>query len=126
MPSVIVRFLLFMVPLGPLGFLAWSVRRWLRTAPRIVSPAWRSYFAFAATSLAGVSVLVWIVVGIWAQAIGWFPFYDPVLMRLYAWGFLTGFAGLVAGLVGKGKLRWPACGVSALMTFLWLAWMAGE
>jgi hypothetical protein len=126
MRSVILRVLLFMVPLVPLGFLAWSVRRWLHTTPRIVSPAWRCYFAFTATSLAGVSVLVWIVMEIWARAIGGFPFYDPILMRLYAWGFMTGFAGLVAGLVGKGKLRWPACGVSALMTLLWLAWMAGE
>jgi hypothetical protein len=123
MPFVILRTLLFMVPLG---FLAWSVRRWLRTAPRIVSPAWRSYFAFAAISLAGISVLIWIVMGIWAQAIGGFPFYDPILMRIYAWGLLTGLAGFVASLVGKGKLRWPACGVSAVMTFLWLAAMSGE
>jgi hypothetical protein len=123
MRSVILRVLLFMVPLG---LLAWSVRRWLRTTPRIVLPAWRSYFAFAATSLAGVSVLIWILMGIWAHTIGGFPFYDPILMRLYALGFLTGCAGLAAGLLGKGKLRWPACGVSALMTFLWLAAMSGE
>ena len=70
--------------------------------------------------------MIWIFMGIWAHAIGGFPFYDPVLMRMYAGGFLTGSAGIITALLGKGKLRWPACSVAALMTFLWMAAMAGE
>src|SRR5215472_2939831 len=103
----------------PIAFLAWAVRRWWRTSPRIGTPAWRSYTAIAAVSMAGVSVLVWIVIPIWAHAIGGFPYYDPVLMRLYAVGFLTASVGFLPSFAGKGKLRWPAFFLSLTMDVLW-------
>jgi len=110
----------------PLLVLAWALWRWLRTTPRIVEPAWRSYVAIGAIGLAGVSALLWVVSLIWARAIGGFPFYDPVLLRFYRWGFLTSVLGLFVSLVGKGKLRWPTTGLSLLMSMLWFMAATGE
>lgn len=103
-----------------------ALRRWLRSSPRIAIPTWRGYSAISAFSLAGISLIMWVVLFAWAQAIGGFGFYNPVVLRFYRWGFLTGAAGLLISLIGKGKLRWPACGLSALMAFLWLAAATSE
>jgi hypothetical protein len=110
----------------PLLVLFWAVRRWARSTPKISRPAWRSYVAFAATTLVTLSALLWVTSLLWARVIGGFPFYDPVLLRFYRWGFLTSLAGLLTSIAGKGKLRWPSCGLSALMTFLWFAAALGE
>lgn len=110
----------------PLLILALALWRWLHNAPRIVEPAWRSYVAIVAMSFAGVSALLWVVSLVWARLIGGFPFYDPVLLRFYRWGFLTSALGLFVSLVGKGKLRWPTTGLSLLMSMLWLMAAAGE
>src|SRR5437773_11314341 len=103
----------------PLAILAWAFWRWARSSPRIVVPPWRSYVALAAIGLAGISSLLWLTGFIWARVIGGFPFYDPVHMSLMRCGILTSFVGLLVSFVGKGKLRWPACGVSLLMTLFW-------
>ena len=108
------------------AFLAWAVRRWWQTSPRIGTPPWRGYIAIAAMSLTGLSVLVWIVMGVWAHVIGGFPPYDPVLMSLYALGFLTAFTGFLASLAGKGNLHWPACIISSGMAMLWIRWVSAE
>jgi hypothetical protein len=76
--------------------------------------------------MAGLSVLVWIVMALWAHAIGGFPYLDPDLMRLYGLGFFTASAGLLASLAGKGKLRWPACFLSLTMAALWILWTSAE
>ena len=110
----------------PLLILAWAIWRWLRTPPRIVEPAWRSYVAFAAISLAGVSLLLWLISVIWARVIGGFPYYDPVLLHFYRWGGTTSLFGLLVSFAAKGKLRWPACGLSFLMTLLWAMAAMGE
>jgi len=67
--------------------------------------------------------MLWLISLAWARVIGGFPFYDPVLLRFYRWGALTGLAGLLVSFAGKGKLRWPACALSSLMVLLWF--MAG-
>ena len=109
-----------------LAILMWAFRRWWGSSPRIGLPAWRSYVAIGAFCLATLSFLLWLTLVAWARAIGGFPFYDPVVMRFYGLGFLTGASGIAMSLAGKGRLRWPACGVSALMTFLWIAAASGE
>jgi len=110
----------------PLLILFWAVWRWARSTPRISTPAWRSYVAFLATTFVGLSALLWITSLIWARIIGGFPFYDPLLLRFYRWGFLTSLAGLLASTLGKGKLRWPSCALSVLMAFLWFMAATGE
>jgi hypothetical protein len=115
-----------LINLAPPAILIWAVQRWWHTSPKISEPAWRSYFAFAAISLAGISSLLWLISEIWAVVIGGFPYYDPVLLRFYRWGGWTGLAGLLASLAGKGKLRWPAFGLSFLMEVFWASAAIGE
>lgn len=103
----------------PVAILIWAIQRWFRSSPRIVDPAWRSYVALVAISLAGISSMLSLTTYIWARVIGGFPFYDPVHLSLMRWGILTSFVGLIVSFVGKGRLRWPACGVSFFMTLLW-------
>jgi hypothetical protein len=110
----------------PVAVLFWAIWRWTRSTPRIDTPAWRSYVAFVATAFVGLSALLWVISILWARAIGGFPYYDPVLLRFYRWGGLTSLAGLLTSVMGKGKLRWPSCGLSVLMTFLWFAEAMGE
>ena len=104
----------------PLVILIWAFWRWSRTSPRIVQPAWRSYIALAAIGLGAFSSLLWVILILWARAIGGFPFYDPMVLSFYRWGFLTGAAGFAISFAGKGKLRWPSCGLSILMALLWM------
>lgn len=61
-----------------------------------------------------------------ASVIGGFPIYDSVLLRFYRWGLLRGLAGLLVSFGAKGKLRWPACGLSSLMVFLWFMAASSE
>jgi hypothetical protein len=99
---------------------------WMRTSPKIAKPAWRGYFAVGAATLAAISVLLWVASFVWARKIGGFAYYDPVLMRFYRWGAVTGLCGLVAGFGGTGKLKWPVCGLATFMTLLWIIAAAGE
>jgi hypothetical protein len=110
----------------PLLILFWAVWLWARSTPRISTPAWPSYVALAATAFVSLSVLLWDVSLLGARVIGGFPFYDPVLLRFYRWGFLTSLAGLLTSIAGKGKLRGPSCGLSVLMTSLWFTAALGE
>jgi hypothetical protein len=105
----------------PPAILVWAIRRWWRTSPRIAAPAWRSYLAIAAIVLVGLSQLLRIVTGVWADVSGGggFPS-NPAFIWLLGFGFLAAPAGLLIGLFSKGTLRWPACGLSVLMTFLWI------
>src|SRR5947207_2055758 len=104
---------------GLAKFAAWD--GWWRVSPRITEPLLRSYLAIGAISLAGLSYLLWIIWHFWALAIGGLHVYDPVLVWFVRIGFLTGPLGLLTSILGKGSLRWPACGLSAVMIFLWLA-----
>jgi len=104
----------------PLLILAWAIERWRRAERRFESPVWRSYFATGAFGLGALSFLLWIAVAIWARARGGFPYYDPILLRCYSLGFLSGAVGFLASLPGKGKLRWPGCFLSFLMAVLWV------
>ena len=115
-----------LIYLAPPAILIWAVQRWWRTSPRIDVPTWRSYLALVAIGLAGTSSLLWLISLVWAKVIGGFAYYDPVLLRFYRWGSLTGLSGLLVSFGAKGKLRWPACGLSSLMVLLWSMAAMGE
>src|SRR5215469_15186469 len=116
----------FFLMVIPSGLLVWALQRWIQSKPRFELPHWRSYTAFAAFCVSAASVTLWVFTGIWALARGGFPYYDPVLLRLYSFGFFSSLTALLISLPGKGKLRWPACGIGVLMTFLWFAAATSE
>ena len=82
-------------------------------------PAWRSYLGIGAIALGGVSDLLLAVSAVWVAIHGGEP-YNPVFQWIGALGFIAAPASLLAGLFGKGTLRWPACGLSIFMMFSWL------
>lgn len=58
-----------------------------------------------------------------------FPYYDPLLLRIFRWGGLLSLAGLVFGIGGMwrpGSLRWhaPVCGLGMLA--VWFIAATGE
>jgi hypothetical protein len=97
-----------------------TIRDWLRTSPRVLAPAWRTYFAVGAITVLSFSELLWTVSAVWI-AVQRGASYNPVFQWIGALGFFAAPTALLAGLFGKGKLRWPACGLSVLMMYSWLA-----
>lgn len=116
----------FMIPLYLLGWvlipvtIAWTFVGWCRSSQRFEMPKWRSRLGFVAFVIGGLSAALYFLLAFWARVRGGFEYYDPVLMRCYGIGLLLGLAGFALGLPAKGKLRWPACGVSVGMVFMWL------
>jgi hypothetical protein len=117
LPELIVSFLVFG---SPVAILIWAIQRWRSRTPRIGAPAWRSYVAVGALSVAALSEFLWYTPFVWAYTIG--PSYvdDRLLIWLVRVGFSAGPTGLLMSLFGKGSLRWPAWCLSALMTLLWV------
>jgi hypothetical protein len=79
--------------------------------------------------LASVSAALEIGSGTYAQFINGFPFGDPTLLRIYRWGFLLAFLGLVTGLFGIAKktpLRWKAPTLSMVLFYCGWGQVMGE
>ena len=104
----------------------WGWVRWLkRTQP----PTWPSILSLIGFALATASGLLATASVLYAHAIGGFPFYDPLLLRIYRWGALLSLSGTLFGLIGvwrPGPLRWhaPVCAVGTLV--FWFAAAMGE
>src|SRR5260370_4708915 len=90
----------------PPAILVWAIRRWWRTSPRIAAPAWRSYLAIAAIVLVGLSQLLLIVTGVWADVSGGggFPS-NPAFIWLLGFGFLAAPAGVPLVIVFENNLK---------------------
>lgn len=106
--------------------IVWGWVRWWRVAYRRTLFSLISLVGF---TLATASGLLAISTVVYADAIGGFPFYDPLLMQIYQWGAWLSLSGMAFALIGvwrPGPLRWLAP-ISALGTFLyWLAAATGE
>jgi hypothetical membrane protein len=104
----------------------WGWVRWLkRKQPR--TPF--SILSLIGFALATVSGLLATSSVLYAHAIGGFPFYDPLLLRIYRWGALLSLSGTAFALIGvwrPGPLRWhaPTCAVGTLL--FWFAAAMGE
>ena len=103
----------------------WGVRLLKRTQPR----TWPSVLSLLGFALATASGLLATASVLYAHSIGGFPFYDPLLLRIYRWGALLSLSGTVFALIGvwrPGPLRWhaPACAVGTLL--FWFAAAMGE
>jgi len=79
--------------------------------------------------LASVSAALEIGTGTYGRLINGFPFEDPTLLRIYRWGFLLAFLGLITALFGvtnKTPLRWKAPALSTVLLLLWVGQVMGE
>jgi len=112
---------LFYVPI-PVA-IVWGWVRWLRNMhPRSAA----SLLSLAGLGFATSSELLLIFTTIYAHKIGGFPFYDPMLLRIYRWGGILSLAGIVFGIAGAFRpnpIRWlaPACAVGMFLFWGMLA-----
>jgi hypothetical protein len=86
--------------------LIWGWVRWLGRPKRWTITSFLALFGFL---LAMASALVAICSILYSEAIGGFPFYDPLLMKIIRIGSLLAVSGFVAGLGGvwrPNSLRW--------------------
>jgi hypothetical protein len=103
------------------GWVSWSKH----IRPRSVL----SILSLIGFTFATASALLAISSMLYAGAIGGFPFYDPMLLRIYRWGALLSLIGIVfaiMGVWGRSPLRWhaPACAVGMLL--FWFLEAMGE
>jgi len=111
---------------GLAAWVAWGWRSWTLRRPEQLSVGMKC--SLAGFVLASVSAALEIGSGTYAQFRS-FPFEDPVLLRIYRWGFLLAFLGLVTGLFGVGKktpLRWKTPALSTVLLLLWIGQVMGE
>jgi len=92
----------------PAVYLGWRFVGWLRDPQKWDSPVWRSIAAFTAFIIAAVSAFSFIFLHVYVSVRNFPQYWDPVLMHTTDIGFLVAIPGILIGLIGKGKLRWPS------------------
>jgi hypothetical protein len=105
--------------------LIWGWTRWTRQPKQRTVPAILSLIGFV---FATASAVVAVSSVAYAQ-VHHFPFYDPLLLRIFRWGVLLSLAGILFGIGGvwrPGPLRWhaPICGLG--MFAFWFIAASGE
>jgi len=122
--TVVILFLAGYV-LSPV-MLTWGWVRWFRQPKLQTVTAILSLLGFI---LASASALLAVSAMAYSLMRGGFPFYDPLLMRIFGVGGLLSLGGLVFGVGGAWRassLRWHAP-VSAIATLaFWIAAAIGE
>ncbi len=108
------------------AMLIWGWARWVRQPKLRTVPAILSLLGFI---LATASALLALSAAAYSLVIGGFPYYDPLLMRIFGIGALLSLGGLALGISGiwrTSSLRWHAP-VSAIATFaFWIVAAVGE
>jgi hypothetical protein len=87
--------------------LIWGWARWTRQPKQRTFPAMFSLIGFCFVT--GSAVIAFSSLA-YAQ-VQHFPYYDPLLLRIFRWGSLLSLAGIVFGIGGvwrPGPLRWLA------------------
>jgi hypothetical protein len=100
--------------------------KWIR-APR----QWGIPCLFSLVSFATTSASALLVIGslIYSRKIGGFPYYDPLLLRIYRWGAgiaLLGFVLSLGGIWRRNTLRWYAPLFSFGVLLFWIMAAEGE
>jgi hypothetical protein len=75
------------------------------------------------------SALLAICTASYALVIRRFPYYDPLLLRIYAWGAILSLIAVVLSCIGAWRpctVRWHSLVLSWGMLVLWFAWASGE
>jgi len=105
--------------------LIWGWMRWARQPQQRTVAAILSLIGFTfgtASAILAVSTIAY-------AHVHHFPFYDPLLLRIFRWGGVLSLAGIGFGISGvwrTGPLRWhaPVCGLG--MFAFWLLAAEGE
>jgi len=106
--------------------MVWGWIRWARREKRWTAGSVSSLSGFV---LATGSALLAVALSIYGHLIGGFDFYDPRLMRFYAWGTLISLFALVLALTGawrRSTLRWHALFCSFGTLVYWFALAEAE
>jgi hypothetical protein len=102
---------------------------WVRWGTREKSMTSFPVLSLTGFVLATVSELLAISMVTYARISGGFAFYDPTLMRIYAFGTLLSLVGLILAIVGMWKpssLRWHALGCTVGTLLYWFVQAASE
>jgi len=122
--TVVILFLAGYV-LSPV-MLTWGWVRWFRQPKLRTVTAILSLLGF---TLASASALLAVSAIAYSLMRGGFPYYDPLLMRIFGVGGLLSLSGLILGVCGvwrTSSLRWHAP-ISATATLaFWIAAAIGE
>jgi len=97
---------------------------WIRWARREKQWTILAVLSFAGFTLATASALLAVSSSIYARFIGGFSYYDPRLMRIYAFGALLSASALILSLSGVWRLsplRWHALFCSFGTLVCWFA-----
>jgi hypothetical protein len=100
------------------AYVAWEWVTWFRSGNK-VTPEWRARTAFAGLCFATFSTVLSVFLFVHATFTGGYPFYHPVELFCMRSGFLMALLGLVASIVGKGKLRPHVAAISTLNLLFW-------
>jgi hypothetical protein len=107
------------------AYVAWVWIRWFRLAEK-VTPKWRSAVAVSSLLLATLSTLLSVFLFVHAAFTGGYPFMSPPELFFLRLGLLSGLLGLIAAIVGKGRLLHHVAIISVLNLLLWLMDAMGQ
>lgn len=99
--------------------LVWGWLRWVRLPKLRTVP---STLSFAGFILATASALLAVAAMTYAQ-VHHFPYYDPLLLRIFRCGALLSLGGIVFGIGGvwrPNSLRWHAPASAVCMLTFWI------
>jgi len=113
---------------GLTAWVMWGWRACLRNRPQRLSLG--VAFSLVGFFLASLSAALEVGSGTYAQfRDGGFPFNDPILLRIYFFGFWSALLALICSLVGvanKTPLRFKAPTLSIILLLLWMGQAMGE
>jgi len=106
--------------------LIWGWARWVRRPKQRSIASILSLVGFVLATASGLLAASSIV---YAQMTHGFPYYDPLLLRIFRTGFLLSLAAIVFGVggsLGPNSLRWHAPVSAAGMLAFWCVAALGE
>jgi hypothetical protein len=107
-----------LVFLLPCSYVVWAWITSSRPAKK-VPPEWRTRAGFVGLCSVTFSTVFPVSLFVHASFTGGYPFYHPVELFCIRFGFLAALLGLVASIIGKGKLRLHGAAISTLNLLFW-------